>query len=176
MLHDIDIFPTAEAPAIVTGFLPPQDFLRNSSERLVTITAGGGTDGDQLSVDFRTVITTGPLASLTRVDDGQTIVQTLHIGCKAEGRPKADILWYELDQDPASGEPDLGAVARRLINDTERDDVVITEPREGRSVLSVSLPPEELICRRYICEAMNAGGTSRGGVDICTQSTFDLMG
>ena len=175
MLHDIDIFPIAEAPAIVTGFLPPLSFVTNSSERLITIRAGGGVNGNNLTVDFRTVTTVGG-PSQTRQDDGQTIVRTLHIGCKGEGRPKADIRWFELDQDPSQPyEVLLDAMARRLINDTERDDVVITEPREGRSVLSVSLSPATPIRRRYICEAMNLAGTVLGGVDINTQSTFSLI-
>ena len=96
------------------------------------------------------------------------IVRTLHIGCKGEGRPKADIRWYELVQNPQSG--DLGDTRRVLINDTSLD-VNITEPREGRSVLSINLPVESQECRRYICEASNLADTSLGGVDICTQRT-----
>ena len=97
------------------------------------------------------------------------IVRTLHIGCKGEGRPKADIRWYQLAQDPQSG--DLGDMRRVLINDTNLD-VNITEPREGRSVLSINLPVVTEECQRYICEAENLGGRSLGGVDICTQRTY----
>ena len=159
---------SAEAPAIVTGFLAPLEFQRNSSERLITIRAGGGVGGDMLDVSFRNVTILGPPIDPDKVDDGLTIVRTLHIGCKGEGRPKADIRWFELTQDGMT--QDLGAVmGRMLINDT-RNDVVITEPREGRSVLSLSLDPQVIVCRRFICEAMNRGGTVLGGVDICTQS------
>ena len=128
---------------------------------------------NMLDINFRTVTTEGPGNAL-RVDDGLTIVRTLHIGCKGEGRPKADIMWYELDQ-IASRSTDLGSMDRVKINDTERNDVVITEPREGRSVLSISLQPSTPICRRFICEASNLGGVAVGGVDICTQSISNLI-
>ena len=97
------------------------------------------------------------------------IVRTLHIGCKGEGRPKADIRWYQLVQNPQSG--DLEDTRRVLINDTSLD-MNITEPREGRSVLSINLPVITEECQRYICEAENLGGRSLGGVDICTRRTY----
>ena len=98
------------------------------------------------------------------------IVRTLHIGCKGEGRPKANIRWYQLVQDSQSS--DLSMIMMSdIINDTSLD-VNITEPREGRSVLSINLPFVTEECQRYICEAENLGGRSLGGVDICTRRTY----
>lgn len=177
-MHDscIDISPcTTEPPAIVNGFLPPLSFRRNSSDRLVTIRAGDSTN--MLDIDFMTFTTEGVAGNENRDNESPFIARTLHIGCKGEGRPKSDIMWYELDQS-ATGttqSTDLRSTDRMLINDTLRDDVVITEPREGRSVLSFSLPPNMAGCRRFICEAMNLGGVAIGGVDICTQCMSNLI-
>jgi hypothetical protein len=164
---------TTEPPAIVTGILPPLNYY---NIQLVTIWAGIEDTTNNivsLNVDFRKVTMEGP-ASLIREDDGLTIVCMLHIGCKGEGCLKADIRWYELDHDYINNptiDTDLTTMDRMLINDTERDDVVITEPREGRSVLSITLSPTNMGCTRYVCEATNRGGTALGGVDICIQST-----
>ena len=100
-MHDIVwCFLLAEAPAIVTGFLPPLEFRNNISERLITITAGGMNNRDMLSVDFtRTVTVIG--ISMDIVEDEQIIVRTLHIGCKGEGLPKAAIRWFNAESDYA---------------------------------------------------------------------------
>ena len=134
-----------------------------------------------LDINFRTFTIEGVAGSAIRDNESPIIARTLHIGCKGEGRPKSDIMWYELDQSVAgtTQSTDLGSADRMLINDTLRDDVVITEPREGRSVLSISLQPDPAIpmarCRRFICEAMNLGGVAVGGVDICTQCMSNLI-
>ena len=119
-----------------------------------------------LPVVRRAIITRG-VGALNLEDDGRTIVDTIHIGCKAEGLPKANIAWYELDQTTESD--DLTSIDRVMIDDEARNDVNITEPRQGRSILTVDLQPGDVMCRRYICEATNLGGTTRGGVDICPQ-------
>lgn len=105
-------------------------------------------------------------------EEGLTIVRTIHIGCKGEGLPKAAIRWYELQPNNPPGDNDLQSAMRVFINDTERNDVLIRVPREGRSVLSVSLNPGNTDCRRYICEAENSAGLDIGGVDICPQCMY----
>ena len=162
----------AAPPAIVTGFIPPLESIRNSSERLISVTSG---DSDNnLAFNPRLITIRGiedPLVE--RVDDGTVIVRTLHIGCKGEGRPKSLISWYEvLPID--SADVSLVTTNRVAIDEIARDDVLITIPREGRSVLRVSLDPDNTDCRRYICEATNENGTALGAVDICPQCMLGL--
>ena len=105
------------------------------------------------------------------MDDGTIIVRTLHIGCKGEGLPKSSITWYEVDPMNPGDDESLTRMDRVEIIDDLRDDVMITVPREGRSVLSINLDPRNIACRRYICNATNSAGSAVGGVDICLECT-----
>ena len=165
----INFLSCSESPSIVRGYLPPISNQLNSSERLIPIRAGGGVNGNTLDINFRTVTLLGNSPPVNNA--GQI---TIHIGCKGKGLPRADIAWYELTQIGA-GSTDLLTTERMVINDPERNDVNITEPAQGSNVLSVNLSPANTVCRRYICEATNLGGTALGGVDICPQCTYKLL-
>lgn len=144
--------------------------MRNSSERLISITAGSGTNGNALAFSARNITIAGSsIGDATLEDDGTVIVRTIHIGCKGEGLPKSDIVWYQLA--PVGSNP-LDDMRRELINATGRLDINITVPRQGRSILSIDLDQDGPACTRYICEASNRAGTALGGVDICTQSMY----
>ena len=148
--------------------------MRNSSERLYSVFGGGGIDGDILITTPRRPIIIG-IPNDNVVDDGLTVVRTIHIGCKGEGLPKSSVVWYQqVGSAPDFDSPDLDEVAvpMNLINDTERDDVMITVPREGRSILSIELDPTDTVCQRYVCEASNLAGTVRGGIDVCPERKF----
>ena len=158
----------------MTGFIPPLSTLRNSSERLISVRAGTGTDMNILVYPFylRNITRAGGPQTVPFDQDNSAIVRTIYIGCKGEGLPKSSISWYQAPVPDVFGRGNLDNSNRVFINDTLRDDVLITVPRQGRSVLRLELDPTDETCRRYICEATNAAGNAVGGVDICTQCTY----
>ena len=119
---------------------------------------------------FYTIEGSAPSPGVIRVDDGTTIVRRVHIGCKAEGLPKSVITWFEL---PDIIDTSLVSPNRVLVNASDPN-IDITVPRQGRSVLSVTLDQQGPMCTRYICSAENDAGTVLGGADICTQSKLLL--
>ena len=158
---------STEPPAIVSNFVPPLSFFTNSSDRLQTVRAGRIDNTLDIDRKFFTIV--GPARpDVTLVDDGTTVVRRIHIGCKAEGLPKSEITWFRLAE---SLETDLEFIGRERLNGSEVD-IDITVPREGRSVLSVTLNQQGPECWRYICSATNDAGTVLGATDICTQSKF----
>lgn len=177
-IHTTFITYFAGPPAIVTGFIPPLNFIRNSSERLIATTSGDS--NNNLVFNPRRILVEGP-PSIELVDDGTVIIRTLHIGCKGEGLPKSDITWYQVDgRMSITGDTSLTRADRTQLLDGSQvvstgDFVTITVPRGGRSVLTVELNPTESICRRYICEANTqfaTPSTALGGVDICPECTY----
>lgn len=142
--------------------------MQDTNERLETVAPGDNLNMLAINRRFYTIRGSTPIDGVDPADDGFTIIRTLHIGCKAEGLPKSEITWYQLDD---SSETDLNSINRVLINGSE-DRVEITEPRQGRSVLSIMFEQEAPRCTRYICSATNAAGTVLGGADICTQGKF----
>ena len=164
-VHKTTLFSSTEPPAIVSNFVPPLSFFTNSSDRLQTVRAGDV--NNMLAIDRKFFTIIGGDQPLL-VDDGTTVVRRIHIGCKAEGLPKSEITWFELAE---SSETDLNSINRVRLNGSDPF-IDITVPREGRSVLSVTLDQEGPECWRYICSATNAAGTVLGATDICTQSKF----
>ena len=166
----------------MTGYIPPLSTLRNSSERLISVRAGTFTNNEILFYPFfvRNITIQGdPQPNGVSFNDmHSSIIRTLHIGCRGEGLPKSSIRWYQVASprtfspfDEQSLNPDVNTNIVEIV-DADRDDVLITVPREGRSVLTLELDQNVESCTRYICQATNPAGSSLGGVDICTQCKY----
>ncbi len=147
-IHQLYIFCYfAEDAEIVNNFFAGR---QSSSELVVTARSDG----------LRTFIPTlAPIdATGTVIDDRSQLVDGVAIGCRASGRPKADISWFRT----------LAGGPRQEIN-TSLPNFNVTSSRAGESRLTVGLDSGDVDCYVYICVAENGGGPVEGSVQICPQ-------
>lgn len=93
----------------------------------------------------------------TVIADESLLTNLVTIGCKADGRPKANIRW--------SMQPDGG---NRVEVNLTSSDFNESSTRQGRSLLSVSYNGENILgCVTYFCEAENGGPDVVGRIQVC---------
>ena len=148
------------APAIVNNFLPytPVRERFNPSGLIVPATE---------SFPSREVIVGGMLTDPSELPPNPNLVNNLvHIGCKAEGRPKAEIVWL---QD--------GVVINASLPQFD-----IFEPRQGRSVLTVNytylLEQGEAMLgmsANFTCNARNEAAEVRAGIIITPNRKYGCV-
>lgn len=97
-----------------------------------------------------------PIALNTRIASTSLLTDTVLIGCKANGRPKANIAWTV----SVNG-------AAPVDVDTSGPEVNVTSARQGQSVLTVELDNTETLCLQYICNASINGMSVQGAAEVC---------
>lgn len=105
--------------------------------------------------------TVEPMNALTVIADPSLLTNLVTIGCKAEGRPKARIRWFEQQSDGQRGPVDFSSPLRSE-----------TVPRQGQSFLHVVIGSNSTFCTTFTCEAENGGGVVSGEIEICPQREF----
>lgn len=101
-----------------------------------------------------------PLNDMLRVADMSLLISRVSIGCKATGRPKADIVWMMQRS---------GDLVPALVN-LSAPTANVTSRRAGQSVLTIDV--EELqgtVCTVYTCVASNNRDSVRGSARVCPQ-------
>ena len=107
--------------------------------------------------------TLAPLNPEETIITGTTqLIDRVSIGCKASGRPKADIMWSVMLP---------GREAEAV--DLSDPDTNATSARQGQSVLTVRFNNMQTSCFTYICTASNGGpDTPQGSATVCPQRTY----
>lgn len=135
-----------EPPVIDNSFFSGR---ASPGEQVVTARS----EGNELTI-FPIVEPTTP--GSPTIDDTSQLVSRVTIGCKANGRPKADITWMVSESGTAAVEVDIGS-----------SEANVTEPRQGQSLLTVLLDNSNPVCFRYICIAENGAGMVEGSAQVC---------
>ena len=145
----IAIFPITEPPVIDNTF-----FTGSADSGEIVITAR--------STDPRTIqpIVNPLVAGDPVIADESLITEIVSIGCKADGRPKPEILWFRSFPGFPREPVDLADPRNN-----------VTSRRQGQSVLTVDLGNMDTVCFQYICVAENDAGTAEATAQVCPRRT-----
>lgn len=99
----------------------------------------------------REVVTTAVEPGRNRqITVNQNLNDRVVIGCKAQGRPKATITWFEDGVAINTSDPNFN----------------VTVPRPGRSILEIAVTMDTT-CHTYSCVGTNMADFVTGQVEVC---------